>query len=254
MKGLAAGTLIVDAEANFWLGLIKLPNYRPIWRWHYAKIWDKTGGQGTERTRSLARKIGYANVALVAVVVLVLVFSNIHIQFVPGVPTATKVTVSGRSSNLLFQFQSNTTGWIFYLENTTDFAHYNLRRPEGYVLLTFLIERTDPAFETRPIMLNLTSSYFYENATAQTFISNVAWAIENQDTGRAETHYLVSEDGFFGLPYTIKGRSTLLVGVLIGMRSFIVGEYTDYFSFQVTGGDQGSKVYVSGGYIDPRPR
>ena len=45
MKSIAGGTLIADAEADYWLQKIKLMNYRPIWRWHYGKALTEWGTQ-----------------------------------------------------------------------------------------------------------------------------------------------------------------------------------------------------------------
>ena len=239
LKGLSGGTFIADAEADYWRRLIKQPNYRPIWRWVYGKQWA-TSGEKFEaglKKRSMARKIGYANVVLVSVIVLVLLFANLNIRLVPEIRVTTEMNLQAYTVNLLLE--SGTKPYSLAVENASDGGWY----AGEFVGFIVKIERTDAAFITKPVYLNLTSRQCVTNTTRVYCVASVSYLF--YDGTNTWTENVASDSQVFSWPVDMPRGGILIVGVSIQLNSFVVGEYQEFLSFQTPSTKLGALNYLS---------
>ena len=253
MKSRAGGTLIADAEADYWFQKIKMANYRPIWRWYYGNAWTKWGTQveADIKKRSVARKVGYANAVLAALIVLVFLFANVNIRLVPEIQVTTEVELQYYSGNLLVRsFPDDILDfWSFTLVNTSKYGWHE----GGATGFVYTVTRADSAFISKPITLNVTSSVCYgPNSTQYNCVESVSFLILREDN--SERRFNTTGDGnLFTMTVDLAQGEIIQVYMAVFLNAFSTDDYQLYFAFQSTGMES-PYIYVSGGYERANPR
>jgi hypothetical protein len=252
MRGQAHGTLLADPEASFWGNLIRMPNYRPIWRWYYAKYWDDTGSKAATATAAprkykWVRRIAYLNLAVAIIVALILVMPGmLNIQLVPKVETATDLKVLGWSENLIFQYYIEDFGNVFSLLNTTRTSDYGQQYPGNWTALYFSLTRTDAAFNARNVVLNLTVGY--KLGTDEPLALNVSWIVQNGDSAEQYDGIYDGSGKYFSLPISIESKAKTFAAVVVEIPPHIIGQYQLYYMLSVDSGGLDDHAAVFGGY------
>ena len=242
MRKLAGGTLVVDAEAEYWLRHIKAPDYTPQWRWTLGERWKKNTHDVPVEGRSTAPNIPYLNIVLVLVIVSLVAMPYVGSFFTQAIriETATKTEVV-YALNLTFESHNDVSGRSYKLNGTETFGYY----PGGYAGLLMLIQRTDNALADRDVSLNLTSHIFTSPNGTRAYVSNVTWLIENPEVpGQFFAYYLDAETNdttLFSFSIKLSPGPALTVGVLIGFRDFYVGLRSTYVELKITGADARSE-------------
>jgi hypothetical protein len=243
MRKLAGGTLIVDAEANYWLKLINDPGYVSQWRW------TKGVSAPAEGKRSLARKIGYVNAILVVVVLVAVMMPHVGVFRFTPTPVETKTSMAVYGLINLTLVSAGESGWYLRV-NDTDSGSY----PGGYVAALVAIERTDSAFAARTMMLNLTSYLYYrygDDVPPTPYVVNVTWYVQDLSNPELFHANVIEGDGaetFFGLPIELPQDRQLFFLVVIGLREIYSGSIENYAILTATGSDERSTIVFYGGY------
>lgn len=250
MRKLAGGTLIVDAEANYWRELINDPEYVPQWRWSRGEQWSKQRGKMyIEGKRSLARKIGYVNIVLVIVILAIVTMPYLG-GFFGGLGARpvvqTKQTVLG-TGNLTLDQWNEYTGYAFELNGTTYLRPLDDPYLSGVALLYVRLERTDRAYADASVFVNVTSGTFLLNGTDTPYISYVHWVISNR-TGGIDEFDNTGQDRQFGMSVNVPGRGYTEYLVVLYFRQFDPFYYEKYVEVSSYGSDGGSDIRIYGGY------
>ncbi len=244
MQRIAGGTLAIDPEANYWLDLIKNMTYRPIWRWHYARIWDEqhAGKQKVSKHPKARKAIKYTSMVTAVVLVFVLVISLF------GWPTLTPY-IEPKSDLSLTTFDPQT----LRLDSLLDFGAFltvlgtenSTTYSGGNVSLVITLTRTDSSPQARDILLNLTSGTFVANQTTKRHISNVTYYI--RDDAGLTINYVTSDNESFGLVVRMARGSAVIIGITIAFRAFPTGIRSNYVTIGATGTEYA--IYIGGGQI-----
>lgn len=220
MRRRAKGTLIKDAEADYWVKLIARPDYKPIGRWFYAEQWKKKHGQGGvtasngKPRRLTLKRLLYLNIAIaiaVAAIFLVAVVKPGSLSgFVPDIPTTTRLDVmdvwnatniyAGKSEMTYRALSTMTPNVVFFL---------TLARTDGA-----------PSFTgERDVFFNLqsgsTSNLIGRDVQDTYYILNATYYFQSGLVMEVRSDY-----GQFGLPMKLGVKDSILFAVVIYLRDY----------------------------------
>lgn len=232
MKRRAHGTLVTDAEAAYWLKLIDRPDYKPVWRWFYAEEWRKKhtpdGKPKEKKRRSLARKLGYLNVALAIIIGSLLLLSVTTGQgWSPfEFPTQTRIAVDA-VTNATLRYEA---------EAVVVFEAQRYPAPAAVIGFLITLSRTDSALADRDVLFNLqsgnTTKAIDGNATTVNYIKGAVYIFGNTAV------YVNSSDpanNQFGLPLTV-GRNPVTFILLLSVIDYSGISDDEMASMKSTGG------------------
>lgn len=262
MQKKAGGTLIVDPEADYWLKLIKHPWYRPIWRWHYDKVWKQMHPKGAEvrqRRMTPLRKLIAVIIAILLIFITMVSVFGVPNLVPPPVPTETRMDVNGWS-NLTLTYYIGDIGYSFDLDEAANWTSSNSTYPGGSAALFVEINRLDAALEIREVFLNVSSSTFLRNDTRYTYLEYVEyWWTDGSGLQYAN----VTMTGMYdqnGLRFGQFGHSFALPSSTVGaINLFMVLQFTSFdnyfYEHLVTLNPEGSTAptLIYGGYYDYNP-
>jgi len=259
MQKIAGGTFAIDPEANYWLWLIKDRNYRPIWRWHYAKVWEEKHAHKYKNRphaeHPRLRKAGYAVLALALVTGVVggISFFGPPIFGPPDISIKTQMSVLGIGNLTVVALNDRYIGNIFGLNGTTTVRMPTNPYPGGIALLLLRLNRTDSAYASATVFLDVTSNSFFNGTASVTYLSLVEYEIYNATTSTIDLFNVTSASTQFGVMLNVPGRGSIEFLMVLHFRAAFDTYYkTTYVQVSSFGSPISSHVAIEGGVYTTR--